>query len=270
MSSMRREPAVVGRFYPANPVSLRRTIDSFLDRQKEPLEAKAIVSPHAGYLYSGAVAGAVYGSVKLPKRVIVLGPNHTGRGGQLALYPDGEWLTPLGTVSIDTEMNGRLLAECPLVREDHTAHAGEHSLEVQIPFLQALVPEFRLSAICVFTADYRSLESLGHALAKVIQSFDEPVLIVASSDMTHFESADAAAKKDKLAIDRVIAIDPRGLYDVVLEKDISMCGFAPTVAALTACRDLGASTGRLIRYADSGDITGDKSDVVAYAGIAIV
>lgn len=266
---MIREPAVAGQFYSANSASLRRTIDSFLEKRESLLEAKAVVSPHAGYVYSGAVAGAVYSNVKLPKRMIVLGPNHTGRGAALSLHPEGEWLTPLGKVAIDAEMNRRLLEECPDLREDRMAHMREHSLEVQIPFLQSLVPEFRFSAICVGTADYASLESLGHAMARVIQSLGEPALIVASSDMTHYEPADVAREKDRLAIDQVIAVDPQGLYRVVSEKDISMCGFAPTVAALAACRDLGATSGHLIRYANSGDVSGDYHSVVGYAGMAV-
>jgi AmmeMemoRadiSam system protein B len=209
---MIREPAVAGQFYSGNAASLRRTIASFLEKGESLLEAKAVVSPHAGYVYSGAVAGAVYSAVKLPKRIIVLGPNHTGRGVALSLHPPGEWLTPLGTVAIDTEMNRRLLEECPGLREDRVAHVREHSLEVQIPFLQSLVPEFRFSAICVGTADYASLDSLGHAMACVVQSLGEPVLVVASSDMTHYEPADVAREKDQLAIDRVIAVDPRGIF----------------------------------------------------------
>jgi AmmeMemoRadiSam system protein B len=266
---MIREPAVAGQFYPANPASLRKTIDSFQEKHEALLEAKAVVSPHAGYVYSGAVAGAVYSAVKLPKRMIVLGPNHTGRGIPLSLHPEGEWLTPLGTVAIDAEMNRRLLEECPDLREDRMAHLREHSLEVQIPFLQALAPEFKFSAICVGTADFASLDSLGHAMARAIQSIKESVLIVSSSDMTHYEPADVARKKDRLAIDQVIAVDPHELYRVVTEKDISMCGFAPTVASLTACRDLGARSGQLIRYSNSGDVTGDYSSVVGYAGMAV-
>jgi AmmeMemoRadiSam system protein B len=155
------------------------------------------------------------------------------------------------------------------LREDSTAHRDEHSLEVQIPFIQVLQPDFRFSAICLGTADYSALEALGHAMAKAIQSCHEPVLLVASSDMTHYKSADMAARQDQFAIDRILAVDPRGLYQVVMEKDISMCGFAPAVAVLVACRDLGASGGQLISYTNSGETSGDYRRVVAYAGIAV-
>jgi AmmeMemoRadiSam system protein B len=266
---MIRRPAVAGQFYPGSPALLRRTIEAFLDRHAKPFEAKAILSPHAGYTYSGAVAGAVYSSVRLPKRLIVLGPNHTGAGVSLSLYPAGEWMTPIGSAAIDAELNRRLLKECSSLREDLAAHQREHSLEVQIPFIQALVPQFMFSAICVGSTRYEDLDSLGHAMARAVRDLNEAVLIVASSDMTHYEPVEVASRKDKLAIERMIAIDPPGLYRVVIEHDITMCGFAPAVAALTACRDLGATSARLIRYANSGDVSGDRGSVVGYAGLVI-
>ncbi len=260
---------VAGQFYPADPKVLRRAIGSFLDQPETTLEAKAVVVPHAGYVYSGSVAGKVFSSVRLPKRMILLGPNHTGRGTALALSSEGFWRTPLGAVAVDGEINRKLLAECSELREDMSAHLNEHSLEVQIPFIQALQSDFRFSAICVRTEDYSTLENLGHGMARAIQSLSEPVLLIASSDMTHYESAAAAAEQDRLAIDRILEVDPMGLHRVVMERDISMCGFAPTVAVLVACRDLGALAGRLIRYTNSGETSGDYHRVVGYAGIAI-
>ena len=183
---MIREPAVAGTFYPSDPKTLERAIHSYLAKADRQIEAKAVVSPHAGYMYSGAVAGAVYGAVRVTGRCIILGPNHTGRGVPMALHPAGQWRTPLGLARIDEEMNARLLEECALLREDHTAHQREHSLEVQVPFLQVLAGDLRFAAICVGTVDLASLEKLGHALARAIQSSKEPVLIVASSDMNHF------------------------------------------------------------------------------------
>ncbi len=266
---MIREPSVAGTFYPGNPQSLKKAIDSHLVKTETPVRAMAVVSPHAGYIYSGAVAAAVFSSVVLPQRFIVLGPNHTGRGVAMALHPAGEWRTPLGTVHIDEEMNARLLAECPLLSEDGAAHAREHSLEVQIPFLQRLAGDFRFSAICVAGTDFGNLEQLGHALARVVRSASEPPLIVASSDMNHYESAEVNRRKDQLAIDRVLAVDPAGLHRAVLENDIGMCGFAPAVAVLVCCRDLGATKGELIRYSHSGEITGDYDEVVSYAGMVV-
>jgi AmmeMemoRadiSam system protein B len=266
---MIREPAVAGQFYSADADKLSSSIRSFLGPDKPLLEAKGIVAPHAGYIYSGAVAGAVYQAVRLPRRFIILGPNHTGRGRALSLYPPGQWRTPLGLVCIDEELNRNLMQECSLLEEDAAAHVREHSIEVQIPFLQLLAANPSIAAICVGTADYSSLETLGHALARVIKLAPEPVLLVASSDMSHYESAEVATKKDRFAIEKMEKVDPQGLYSTIFEKDVSMCGFAPAVALLTACRDLGASGGRLIRYATSGDVSGDFERVVGYAGIAV-
>jgi MEMO1 family protein len=266
---IKREAAVAGQFYPDNPDELRKTIASFILKPDSLLEAKAVVVPHAGYVYSGAAAGEVFSSVRLPRRIILLGPNHTGRGGLLALAPEGTWHTPLGTATIDAQMNRQLIAECSDLEEDASAHRHEHCLEVQIPFLQILQPEFTFSAICIRQMNLPILEGLGHAMARVIASLKESVLLVASSDMTHYESREDAARQDKFAIDRMLAVDPAGLYKVVLDRDITMCGFAPAVAVLTACRDAGASEGHLIRYTNSGEASGDYERVVAYAGIAV-
>jgi hypothetical protein len=266
---MDREAVVAGQFYPGNAAALRRTIESYICAPESRLDAQAVLVPHAGYMYSGAVAGEVFSAISLPHRIILLGPNHTGRGAPLALSPPGAWHLPLGTARIDDAMNRGLLEECPDLQEDASAHRGEHSLEVQIPFLQVLQPDFRFSAIVVRTIDYSQLQDLGHAMARLIRTLKEPVLLVASSDMTHYETAKDAAKQDQFAVDRILAMDPEGLHQTVLEKDISMCGFAPTVAVLVACNDLGASKGRLIRYTNSGAASGDYERVVAYAGIAI-
>jgi AmmeMemoRadiSam system protein B len=265
----RRGPAYAGQFYPGDPESLRRTVRSFFQKPESLLEAKAVVVPHAGYVYSGSVTGRVLSAVQLPRRIILLGPNHSGWGEPLALSPDSAWDTPLGAVSTDSGLNRNLLDACPELREDTVAHLKEHSLEVQIPFLQMLQPDCRISAICIGTSDYAALQSLGNALARVIQSMDEPVLLLSSSDMTHYESSDSAARKDQLAINRIMEVDPPGLYRTVIEKGISMCGFAPTVSVLIACLQMGASAGRLIEYTHSGIASGDYRRVVAYAGMAI-
>ncbi len=267
---MIREPVVAGQFYPGNAQTLRRDVRSYLVESRTPLDAKAVVSPHAGYIYSGSVAGAVFSAVRLPKKFIILGPNHTGWGASVALAPDGHWRTPLGTSEVDRDLNQQLLENCTCLEQERTAHLREHSLEVQLPFLQALVPELRFAAICVAATDYGVLEELGHSLARVIQASPEPILLVVSSDMNHYESAKVGSEKDHWAIDRILALDARGLFKIVVEEDISMCGFAPTVSALVACRDLGATEGRLVRYSNSGDVSGDYSSVVGYAGLAIL
>jgi MEMO1 family protein len=266
---MIREPAVAGQFYSANPQNLRASIQAFSITGEPLIDAKGIVAPHAGYPYSGAVAGAVYGAVRLPNRFILLGPNHTGMGAALSLHPGGQWRTPLGLANIDSDISEKLARECGILVEDSAAHVREHSIEVQIPFLQVLADTPSFAAICIGTSDYNALETLGLALAKVIKSLPEPVLLVASSDMSHYEPAEVASRKDHLAIDRMVALDPKGLYRTIIEKKVSMCGFCPAVAMLTACGDLGATEGRLIRYANSGDVSGDYQHVVGYAGVVV-
>jgi len=266
----KREAAVAEHFYPGIPGELRKTVESYTQRPGPGLlEAKGILVPHAGYVYSGAVAGKVFSSVQLPKRFIILGPNHSGRGAALALSPAGGWRMPLGEVPIDADMNERLMKACPKLQEDASAHQNEHCLEVQIPFLQVLQPGFTFSAICLRTVEYSDLESLGHAMAQAIRSSAEPVLLVASSDMTHYADAGTAARQDQFAIDCILALDSMGLFRIILKKNISMCGFAPMVAVLTACNDLGANSARLMQYTNSGEASGDYNRVVAYAGIVV-
>jgi len=264
-----REPSYAGQFYPGDPETLRGTVQSFFRETDPLLQAKAVVVPHAGYIYSGSVTGKVLSAVAVPQHILLLGPSHTGLGEALALSPDTAWHTPLGAVSVDSELNRNLLESCPDLREDKIAHLREHSLEVQIPFLQMIRPDCRISAICIATSNYESLEALGHGIAGAIRTMASPVLLLASSDMTHYESAETAARKDRLAIDRILELDPRGLYSTVIENNITMCGFAPAVSVLTACLDMGASTARLIDYTNSGEASGDYRQVVAYAGIAI-
>lgn len=265
-----REAAVAGQFYSNNPGELRRVIESYIHKPESMMEAKAVVVPHAGYMYSGSVAGEVFSAVRIPHRIILLGPNHSGRGAALALSPAGEWHMPLGAVRIDADMNRRLMEDCPGLKEDSSAHQSEHSLEVQLPFLQVLQPDICISAVCIRAIDYSMLEDLGHAMGRTIASLQDPVLMVASSDMTHYESAEDASRQDQFAIDQILSLDPAGLHQVVAERNISMCGFAAATAVLIACRDLGASGARLIRYTNSGAASGDYSQVVAYAGITVI
>jgi AmmeMemoRadiSam system protein B len=229
MAMKERESIVAGQFYPADPGDLRRIIVSYAPKPEKPLEAKGVVVPHAGYVYSGAVAGKVFSSVRLPGRVILLGPNHTGRGTALALAPGGSWRTPLGAVSIDTELNRNLLAECPRLQEDPSAHLGEHSLEVQIPFLQVLQPDFRFAAICARRQTTPVSKRSGTAWPGPSNP-KEPVLLVASSDTTHYERqrrqpARPVRHRPDVGVDL-------GDSTRWLPKEISACGFAPTVAVL--------------------------------------
>lgn len=266
---MIRPPAVAGQFYPSDPKALVTQIDEYSARGNVIHPARGCIVPHAGYMYSGHVAGAVYATVDIPSRCILLGPRHYPGGQSMAILSEGSFRTPLGDAAIDTEMAANLARECPYLREDSVAHEREHSLEVQIPFLQRLVPKLRFVPVVLATDRYPPLEELGHGIARVVQAEREPVLVIASSDMNHYEGDAITRAKDELAIARVLALDPRSLYDTVRREQITMCGYAAAVATLVAMRDLGATEAKLVRYATSGDVTGEHERVVGYAGIIV-
>jgi hypothetical protein len=278
-----RAPAVAGRFYPGRAEELLREVREFTSTGEIPVETGRIaaigcVAPHAGYIYSGRVAGAVYSRLKIPERCVILCPNHTGRGRPLAIMANTTWQTPLGEVAADADMGARLLRRFPALQEDSAAHRAEHAIEVQLPFLQALRPELKIVPIAVGTSDFDVLRGLGEAVADVIaarqdenpeEDQDEKVLIIASSDMNHYESDTITRVKDHKAIERVLAMDARGLWEVVMNEDISMCGFGPTIVMVTAAKILGATSATLVKYATSGDVSGDYDSVVGYAGIIV-
>jgi hypothetical protein len=249
---------------------LRRQLDQYLGNEPEKIEgALGCVVPHAGYMYSGHVAGAVFG--RLPRRstYIMLCPNHTGRGAPLAIMSSGEWLTPLGRVPVDSAMARLLRQACHLLMEDAEAHEDEHSLEVQLPFLQRSVGEFNFVPIAIGVGGYSALETLGHSIAQAVRPTASALMVIASSDMNHYEPDGLTREKDHKAIDKILALDPAGLYEVLRREDISMCGYGPTIAMLTAAKDLAAQRVQLIKYATSADTSGDRDAVVGYAGIVV-
>jgi len=264
-----RHPAVAGRFYPAQPEILMRDVQSYLAAAGDKIDAMGCVVPHAGYMYSGHVAGAVYARLALPERFIILCPNHTGMGRPLAIMSEGAWDTPLGQAEIDHELALELRNAFPAISEDASAHRAEHALEVQLPFLQALRKKFKFVPITVGVGSYEPLAELGEAMARVVAAHDDKVLIIASSDMNHYESDAVTRVKDHKAIEPILKLDPKGLFDVVVKEDISMCGYGPAVAMLTAARRLGAESAELIKYATSGDVSGDRDAVVGYAGVIV-
>jgi len=271
MATAIRQPAVAGRFYPANPQRLRAEVESFTTIASGETNIPAIgcVVPHAGYMYSGHVAGAVYRRLDLPQRFVILCPNHTGMGEPLAIVSEGAWHTPLGDVPIDQGFATELKEHMPLLSEDGEAHRAEHALEVQLPFLQVLDQDFQFVPITVGTGNFDVLSALGVAIANTLAKHDERFLVIASSDMNHYESDSVTRVKDRRAIDQMLSLDPRGLYDVVREGHISMCGYGPAVVMLTAAKKLGATKAELLRYATSGDVSNDRDMVVGYAGIAV-
>jgi hypothetical protein len=267
---MKRKAFVAGQFYPGDRERLRETIRKVAPASGAPKKALAIVSPHAGYMYSGAVAGAVFSSTIVPATVVILGPGHRDIGSLFAIQSRGSWQTPLGESPVDSALAGKILEGSGLVREDEASHLWEHSLEVQLPFVQYFREDAAIVPICVsHEAGYGDLEALGRALAGSIRDSGRETLIVASTDMSHYVSQKTAERKDMMAIQRILDLDPAGLFATVTGERISMCGFQPTAAALVAARELGASGAELVRYQTSGDTTGDFAQVVGYAGIRI-
>ena len=223
--------------------------------------------PHAGYMYSGHVAGAVFSRIVLPQRILILGVRHFPRGEAAAILSSGAWHTPLGDAPIDEPLAQAVRAACPLLREDSVAHSGEHSLEVQLPFLQVMVPGFAFVPVALGTIRFADLVSVGEGIARVLATVAPDVLLLTTSDLNHYEDDATTRAKDRKAIERLLALDPRGLYDTCRNEDISMCGLGPAVAMLTALNVLGVKEAELVKYATSADVSGDTSAVVGYAGM---
>ena len=268
---MIRPPAVAGRFYPENATKLGELVDSLVatSNPDAKIRVRACLVPHAGYLYSGGVAGAVYGGIEIPEHIILIGPRHYPRGAAAAILSEGAWQTPLGLAQIDQSLAAKIMAVSPLLQEDAEAHGAEHSIEVQLPFLQRLAASFRFVPIVIGPVQFTDLEDLGKAIANVIAAEKESVLIVASSDMNHYESDAVTRTKDRMAVEHILALDARGLFDTVRNEDISMCGYGAAVVMLTAALQLDWMQGELIRYATSGEINGDMQEVVGYAGAVV-
>ena len=265
-----RPPAVAGMFYDAKPDRLLADVRRHLEASPAAAAlAFGAIVPHAGYVYSGPVAGAVYANLRIPPAAVVLCPNHTGRGEAAALDPSDAWRTPLGDVPVDRALADRIESLAPSLRLDAEAHRREHSLEVQLPFLQHLRPDVRFVPICLGRPDLALCRELGEALASLCEEEDEPPLLLASSDMNHYESREVGRRKDELALARVAQLDAEGLYRTVLTESISMCGFLPATALLFAARASGASGARVVARRDSGDETGDTTSVVGYAGVVV-
>ncbi|MFC1843553.1 AmmeMemoRadiSam system protein B [Thermodesulfobacteriota bacterium] len=268
---MLRSPAVAGQFYPGNKESLIKSLNNLIPDipPEEKKEAIAVISPHAGYMYSGGVAGETIASVEVPENVIILGPNHTGYGAPVALMDHGAWEMPMGQVEINRELAAAIAESSSQIQVDEIAHRFEHSLEVQVPFLQHMQKKLTITPLVVSHVSYQTCVSVGNGLAEAIKSYNKPVLIVASTDMTHYESRESAGSKDGMALERIKALAPEGLYNTVVGNRISMCGIMPTTVTLIAALALGAKKAELIRYTDSGEASGDTSRVVGYAGLVI-
>jgi hypothetical protein len=266
---MIRRSAVAGTFYPGTRERLRLALRDLVPPAAPRQRAIGLVVPHAGYLYSGKVAGAVYGRVEFPEVCVILGPNHTGLGAGAAIMSSGEWETPLGRVPIDTAVARAILGQSAVLEEDHLGHAREHSIEVQLPFLQYFEIPFTFVPISLFSHELAACLAVGQAIANGVRASGKRTLLVASTDMSHYVSRKEASAKDRKAIDAILALDPEGLHRVVMREGISMCGFHATTAMLVAAKALGATAAELVLYTDSGEVTRDTAQVVAYAGLIV-
>lgn len=266
----KRTPAVAGRFYSSDRSDLEKELINHLSSSpKNKQKAIGVVSPHAGFMYSGDVAGAVYSQIEIPDSVILLGPNHTGHGKNVSVMTEGIWSMPMGDVLVDEELATLLCEETSIAQPDTAAHQFEHSLETQLPFLQYFKKDFRIVPICLKRIDYSTCKKLSEGIVKAIERIGKPVLIIASSDMTHFESHDAAKTKDQKAITKIENRDALGLHEIVQQEKISMCGVNPVTVMLLCAEELGAQQSELINYRTSGDVNGDKNRVVGYAGVIV-
>jgi AmmeMemoRadiSam system protein B len=262
-----RLPAVAGRFYPDNPQELTAVVHEYTKppSNESAQHVQACLVPHAGYRFSGHVAGAVFSRITPTNKIVILGVRHRPLGQAIAIVSRGDWRTPLGDAPIDEALATTLSTECPLIREDPVAHSAEHSLEVQLPFLQVLSPGFAFVPIALGTVRFDELVAVGEALARVLAA-NPGVLLLTTSDLNHYEDDATTRRKDRKAIDQILALNPRGLYDICRNEPISMCGLGPTVAMLTALRTLEVKQAELLRYATSADVSGDTNSVVGYAG----
>ncbi|NWF52291.1 MAG: AmmeMemoRadiSam system protein B [Nitrospirae bacterium] len=266
---MRRTPAVAGQFYHASPSRLFQQVEQYITKKVPKEEAIAIVVPHAGLIYSGPVAGAVYSSIEFPKTFIFIGPNHTGLGEKISIMESGEWEIPTGVIQIDEKVSYRIALNIPLVTKDIKAHLFEHSLEVQLPFLTFFSKETKIVPIVIRSASIQECRELGEGIAKAVSDAGYYVIIAASSDMSHYVSHEVAKEKDGKAIEKILSLAPEGLYEIVNKEKISMCGYIPTTVALFAAKALGAKSAKLVKYSTSGEVSGDYEHVVGYAGIVL-
>ncbi|MDA8082792.1 MAG: AmmeMemoRadiSam system protein B [Nitrospiraceae bacterium] len=266
---MRRNAAVAGQFYHGSRDRLKEQVEEYIDRDAPAEEVIGIVSPHAGLMYSGHVAGAVFSSVRMPHTFIMLGPNHTGLGSAISVMDSGQWAIPTGVFTINSRLASRIALNCDKVTRDPRAHMFEHSLEVQLPFIASYSTDTQIVPIALLSASLEDCLSLAGAIAQAIRTADYRVVILASSDMSHYLPDTQARAQDKKAIDRILAMDPEGLYGTVRRERISMCGYLPVTVMLAAAKLLGAGSARVIKYATSGEVSGDYDSVVGYAGIIV-
>ncbi len=268
---MNRNPVVAGQFYSGSKDALSKEVAKFVAKSEAKESAIGVVSPHAGYIYSGEVAGSVLGSVEPKNTYVILGPNHTGLGVPFGLSRAKYWKTPLGDAEIDEKLSIRIKKNSDLIKDDELSNSQEHSIEVQLPILQYLNSNFKFVPIVISYADLGVYREIGRAIAKSVKDLklEKNITIIASSDMTHYEPQESAKNKDSAAIEAILKLDEEELFNRISSMEITMCGYGPAIIMIVASKELGAKKARLVKYATSGDASGDYSSVVGYAGIII-
>jgi len=268
---MDRKPIVAGQFYPGSKEEWEKKVREYLQPEEgqAKVQAKLVMLPHAGHMFSGHVAGATLARVELPSTLLLLGPNHSGQGQPAAVWPDGSWQLPGAKLEVDSQLASKVIEADPDLSADTKAHKAEHSLEVLLPFVWAMNPETSIVPICISLPDRQKLTRIAKSLASLLQSLDKDVGLVVSSDMSHFLPEDEAKAQDDLALQAILDLDPDRLLEVVAKNQISMCGILPMYLGLKVALEMGAETSQLVRYATSGDVIGDRSHVVGYAGVIV-
>ncbi|MGV8143506.1 MAG: AmmeMemoRadiSam system protein B [Methanothermobacter sp.] len=283
---MIRKPAVAGTFYEGDPDSLRKQIEwcfkhrlgpgHLPEKLGEDREIKGIIAPHAGYMYSGPVAAHSYLQLArdgIPDTFLILCPNHTGMGSGVSTVTEGQWETPLGHVDVDSEFANQLILDAPIIDSEPLAHLQEHSCEVQVPFLQYLGQKlgrkFKIVPICMWMQDLQTTTEIGHAIAKTSEKLGRDVVVVASTDFTHYKPQEVAFETDHMVLDAIEVLDEKTMMQTIEEYNVTMCGFGPVATAIVYSKIMGAKKAEILKYATSGDTTGDRKAVVGYASAVI-
>lgn len=268
MNSLKRLPVVAGQFYPSSATALSKEVRSYTKTTTKPKKVTCAIVPHAGYVYSGAVAGKVFAEIEVPNLCFVLSPNHTGLGEVVSVWPGGSWEIPTGELEVDHKVVEQFLKKCPSATPDKLAHLREHSLEVLLPFIFEKNSKAKIVPITLGHANLKTCNEVGVAIAEILKNRDDAMIIV-STDMNHYESQMETVAKDKLAIERVLALDPEGLLRICASEGITMCGVVSVATALFACGELGCTNAKLVEHKTSGDVSKDFDSVVGYAGFII-
>ncbi|MEN8153604.1 MAG: AmmeMemoRadiSam system protein B [Acidobacteriota bacterium] len=268
---MVRHPSVAGMFYPGDRTGLENDIKKYIDSAEsgQKKDVTGLISPHAGYIYSGSCAGKGFAAVNIPDKVVILGVNHRGAGYSMAIDGNDIWETPLGNIKIDEQLRNSLVEVSDVFEIDSLPSEEEHSLEVQVPFIQYLNPDASILPITIASMNIENMKKGGEELASMIKNRDEKILMIASTDMSHYVSSALAEEKDSKAIREIIDLEPERLIKTVVEEKISMCGVSPTFILMVAAKKLGATAGEIIEYTNSGYTSGDFDQVVGYLSAVV-